>query len=248
MSKSLNEYIKNNQKIALTNYYIKLTNSKSLNPLNKSELDLFEKYKLFNLYKNPKNISNVNSSDLNMNKNSSSSYDKSSNKLIDINTINVSNNRNKNNIYRKNNIHLLKKRKIESQDKSFFLPLLNSKNNNLKKKPQFSSKKVPSFNSDKMELISYNTKNNIKLKNEQIFLDECIKESYRSLRNIKDLNKIKCFVDYSKSSIMGDKLGSKKNEEPPTKEKLIFPGFEYRSIYRYSFNGRLTRTKRNLKV
>ena len=45
---------------------------------------------------------------------------------------------------------------------------------------------------------------------------------------------------------MGDKLAMKKNEDPPTKEKIIFPGFEYKSIYRYNFNGRLGKNKNNL--
>ena len=254
--KLMNEYIKSNQKLSLSNYCIKFTNSKLLNPmnfkhfkkgLNRSETYLYDNSKVFNLYKNPKNSSNVNSSDLNMNKNSSSSFDKSSNKLNDLNVISFSNN-NKNNIYTKKNIYLLNKRKTESQDKSYFLPLLNIKDNNYKKRPKFRGKKVPSFHSDKMELINFNTKNNIKIKNEQIFLDECIKESYRSLRNIKDLNRSKCFVDYSKSSVVGDKLGTKKNEEPPIKKKIFFPAFEYKNIYRYTFNGKLPRTKRNLMI
>ena len=95
-------------------------------------------------------------------------------------------------------------------------------------------------------VINYNTKDNIKIKNEQNFFDECLKESYRSLRNIKDLSKSKCFVDYSKSSIMSDKLGMRKKDETLTKEKLIFPGFEYKSIYRYTFNGKLPRSKSSL--
>ena len=184
-AKLLNEYIKNNQNLSLSNYYIKLTNSKLLNPinfkylkrsLNRSQINIYDtnsNSKVFNLYKNPKNTSYVNSSDFNMNKNSSSSCDKSSNKIIDFNTINISNN-NKNNLFTKKNIHLLNKRKSEAKDKSYFLPLLNIKDNNYKKKPKLRGKQIPSFNSEKMELISYNTKNNIKVKNEQTFLDECI--------------------------------------------------------------------------
>jgi NifU-like protein involved in Fe-S cluster formation len=252
----MHDFIKNNQNLSLSNYYIKLTNSKLLNPVNfiffknnfnKSELKIFDNSKVFNLYKNPRNTSYVNSSDFNINKNSSSSCDKSSNKMVDLNTMSLSNNNNNKNIlFKKKNIYLINKRKSESQDRTYFLPNLNIKDNNFKKKPKFQGKKVPSFHSDKIELINYNTKDNIKIKNEQNFLDECIKESYRSLRNIKDLNKSKCFVDYSKSSIMGDKLAMKKKEEAPIKEKLIFPGFEYKSIYRYTFNGKLPRSKSNI--
>ena len=249
----MKEYIANNRKLSLTNYYIKLTNSKVLNPMNfkyfsnnlsKSEINIFDNSKGVKIYRNPKNNSYINSSNFNLNKNSTSSCNKSSNKIMDYNMMNSSkNNKNENKIFTRKNINLVNKKKIDSQLKDNFFPLLGLKDNRFKDMPHFKGKKIPSFYSDKMELISYNTKNNIKVKNEQIFLNECIKESYRSLRNIKDLNRSKCFVDYSKSSIMGDKLAMKKNEEPPTKEKIIFPGFEYKSIYRYNFNGRLGKNK-----
>ena len=252
----MKEYIANNRKLSLTNYYIKLTNSKVLNPMNfkyfsnnlsKSEINIFDNSKGVKIYRNPKNNSYINSSNFNLNKNSTSSCNKSSNKIMDYNMMNSSkNNKNENKIFTRKNINLVSKKKIDSQVKDNFFPLLGIKDNRFKDMPHFKGKKIPSFYSDKMELISYNTKNNIKVKNEQIFLNECIKESYRSLRNIKDLNRSKCFVDYSKSSIMGDKLAMKKNEEPPTKEKIIFPGFEYKSIYRYNFNGRLGKNKNNL--
>ena len=252
----MKEYIANNRKLSLTNYYIKLTNSKVLNPMNfkyfsnnlsKSEINIFDNSKGVKIYKNPKNNSYINSSNFNLNKNSTSSCNKSSNKIMDYNMMNSSkNNKNENKIFTRKNINLVNKKKIDSQVKDNFFPLLGLKDNRFKDMPHFKGKKIPSFYSDKMELISYNTKNNIKVKNEQIFLNECIKESYRSLRNIKDLNRSKCFVDYSKSSIMGDKLTMKKNEDPPTKEKIIFPGFEYKSIYRYNFNGRLGKNKNNL--
>ena len=252
----MKEYIANNRKLSLTNYYIKLTNSKVLNPMNfkyfsnnlsKSEINIFDNSKGVKIYRNPKNNSYINSSNFNLNKNSTSSCNKSSNKIMDYNMMNSSkNNKNENKIFTRKNINLVNKKKIDSQVKDNFFPLLGLKDNRFKDMPHFKGKKIPSFYSDKMELISYNTKNNIKVKNEQIFLNECIKESYRSLRNIKDLNRSKCFVDYSKSSIMGDKLTMKKNEDPPTKEKIIFPGFEYKSIYRYNFNGRLVKNKNNL--
>ena len=252
----MKEYIANNRKLSLTNYYIKLTNSKVLNPMNfkyfsnnlsKSEINIFDNSKGVKIYRNPKNNSYINSSNFNLNKNSTSSCNKSSNKIMDYNMMNSSkNNKNENKIFTRKNINLVSKKKIDSQVKDNFFPLLGIKDNRFKDMPHFKGKKIPSFYSDKMELISYNTKNNIKVKNEQIFLNECIKESYRSLRNIKDLNRSKCFVDYSKSSIMGDKLTMKKNEDPPTKEKIIFPGFEYKSIYRYNFNGRLVKNKNNL--
>ena len=252
----MKEYIANNRKLSLTNYYIKLTNSKVLNPMNfkyfsnnlsKSEINIFDNSKGVKIYRNPKNNSYINSSNFNLNKNSTSSCNKSSNKIMDYNMMNSSkNNKNENKIFTRKNINLVNKKKIDSQVKDNFFPLLGLKDNRFKDMPHFKGKKIPSFYSDKMELISYNTKNNIKVKNEQIFLNECIKESYRSLRNIKDLNRSKCFVDYSKSSIMGDKLTMKKNEDPPIKEKIIFPGFEYKSIYRYNFNGRLGKNKNNL--
>ena len=254
----MKEYIANNRKLSLTNYYIKLTNSKVLNPMNfkyfsnnlsKSEINIFDNSKGVKIYRNPKNNSYINSSNFNLNKNSTSSCNKSSNKIMDYNMMNSSkNNKNENKIFTRKNINLVNKKKIDSQVKDNFFPLLGLKDNRFKDMPHFKGKKIPSFYSDKMELISYNTKNNIKVKNEQIFLNECIKESYRSLRNIKDLNRSKCFVDYSKSSIMGDKLAMKKNDEPPTKEKIIFPGFEYKSIYRYNFNGRLGKNKNNLII
>ena len=255
-AKLINEYILHNQRLSLTNNFIRLTNSRFLNPANfrylkkslsRSQPNIFENYSnsnIFSLYKNMKNTSKANTSDYNVIKNSSSSCDKSSNKLLDINTMNISNNK-KNNFFRQKNIKLLDKRKNEAQEKAYFLPILSIKDNTYKRKLRFKRKNVPSFHSEKMELISYNTKNNIKIKNEETFLNECIKESYRSLRDISNFQQIKCFVDYSKSSIMSDKLATKKNEEASPKEKVFFPGFEYKSIYRYTFNGKLPRTKVN---
>lgn len=256
----MNEYIENNQNLYLSNYYIRLTNSKLLNPINfkylkkslsRSQINLYDnnKSKIFNLYKNNKNTSYVNSSDFNINKNSSSSCDKSSNKILDFNSVNIINsNNNQNKFITKKNIRLLNKRKKEEQENNYFFPMLSIKDNNYQKNPKLMRYKLPSFNSDKMELINYNTKNNIQIKNEQTFLNECLKESYRSLRNIKDLQRSKCFVDYSKSSIMSDKLSTRRKEQAPPKEKAFFPGFEYKSIYKYTFNGKLNLNKKNTIV
>ena len=35
----------------------------------------------------------------------------------------------------------------------------------------------------------------------------------------------------------------KKNDEKLTKEKIIFPGFEYKNIIKYNFKGRLSLSK-----
>ena len=59
----MKEYIANNRKLSLTNYYIKLTNSKVLNPMNfkyfsnnlsKSEINIFDNSKGVKIYRNPK--------------------------------------------------------------------------------------------------------------------------------------------------------------------------------------------------
>ena len=254
----MKEYIENNQKLSLSNNYIKVSNSKILNPINfkyfknnlaKSEINIFDNSKGFKSQKNPRNASYINSTNFNLNKNSTSSCNKSSNRAMDYNAIILSNkNENENKIYIRKNAHLLNKRKKDSQEKDIFFPLLGIQYKKIREIPNLKSKNIPSIYSDKMELISYNTKNNIKVKNEQIFLNECIKESIRCLRNIKDLNRSKCFVDYSKSSIMSDKLDNRKKEEPPTKEKMIFPGFEYKSVYRYNFNGKLTKNKKKFML
>ena len=256
-AKLMNEYILNNQKLSLNNNFIKLNNSKALNPIDfkyyqnnikKYDLIMNDTSQVFNFYKNPQNSSIINSSNFNLNKNSSSSYEKSSNKINDFNTIDISKNNNKKNIFIKKNKILLNKRKSDSQDKSTFLPVLNIQDHNYKRRLKFKHKKVPSFSSERMELINYNTKNNIKIKAQKTFLDECIKESYRSLRKINDLQRTKCFVDYSKSSITSDKINIGKKEEAPPKEKRIFPSFEYKSIYKYTFNGRLPRTKKKFHI
>ena len=111
-AKLMNEYILNNQKLSLNNNFIKLNNSKALNPINfkyyqnnikKYDLIMNDTSKVFNFYKNPQNSSIINSSNFNLNKNSSSSYEKSSNKINDFNTIDISKNNNKKNIFIKKN-------------------------------------------------------------------------------------------------------------------------------------------------
>ena len=251
-AKLINEFIIKNKNLSLSNNLLKINNNKILNPANfqllknsssRSEINIFDNSKIFNLYKNPKNTSFVNSSDFNARKNSSSSCDKSSNKILDFNTMNIS--KNKSNYFTKKNIPLLYKTKNNSDDKNIFLPIINTKDISYKGKIKLNGRQLPSFNSELLELINYNTKNNIKVKNEQTFLDECIKESYRSLIDITDDHKSKCFVDYSKSSIKNDKALSKNNDEAPKKEKIFFTGFEYRNIYKYNYNRRLIRNKKN---
>ena len=254
-AKLINDFIIKNQNLSLSNNLLKINNNKILNPTNfkllktsssRSEINIFNNSKIFNLYRNPKNTSYINSSDYNINKNSSSSCDKSSNKILDFNSMNISNN--KNNYFTKKNIRLLHREKENSQDKNIFLPIIKNKDHSYKDRFKLKGRQLLSFNSELMELIHFGTKNNIKVKNEQTFLDECIKESYRSLIDINDYHKSKCFVDYSKSSIKNDKIMSKNNDEAPKKEKIFFSGFEYRNIYKYNFNGRLMRNKKKLIV
>ena len=252
-AKLINEYLNKNKNLSLNNHYLKLSGLKLLNPTNirylkncltRSQVNIYENSRVFNLYKNPRNTSDINSSDFNLNKNSSSSCDKSSNKIYDFNSMNISND--KKNFFKKKNLNLIYKNKNENKEKDYFLPILNIKQNNYyTRKLDFRRKRIPSFNSGQMELIAYNTKNNIKIKNEKTFLDECIKESYRSLIDLNDNSQSKCFVDYSKSSITSEKIPGKK-EEASKKEKLIFPGFEYRNIFKYTFNGKLPRHNKKI--
>ena len=206
-AKFINDVLKKNGKLSLNNKLIKLYNCKPINPknirtfkksLSSNELNIYDNSKIFNLYKSRKSTSNGNSSEIIINKNSSSCGE-SSNKILDFNSMNISNiNSKKINFFTKKNINLIKR---------------------------------------------VSTKNNIRVKKEQTFLNECIKESIRNLFEINDTYKPKCFVDYYKSSFSSEKIAAKNNDEKLTKEKIIFPGFEYKNIIKYNFKGRLSLSK-----
>ena len=160
-------------------------------------------------------------------------------------------NRSSNNIFVNNNKNFYDK-KIINKDNSF-LPELN--HFNTKKEIKFMPKKVPSLSSNLMELIHYNTKNNVKkIKNKQ-FLNDCLIDTYINLRKVKYMDINKCFVDYSKNSVIKDNfdvinLNNNNNNNNDyssslsylDKKKYLY-GYEYKNIYRYSFNGKLPITK-----
>lgn len=242
------------QKAKLRNvYYNSLMNSNNHNLL--STKGSFARNKIINSnnmsiiensnYRNiQKNNSCINLDIPKLNKNSSMTNDKCTSVNLKNSTIEISkDNKNK---YIKKNIMLLKTKKYNDGEK-YFMPLFNI--NDFKYKNEYTrlqSKKLPTFDSGVMELIHYNTKNNIKAKAEKEFLNECLKETYRSLRRINPLYNTKCFVDYSRSNIIKDinEIYGKKNNEAPPKEKKIYDGFEYKNIYKYSFDGNLTRHKK----
>ena len=251
-AKFINDVLKKNGKLSLNNKLIKLYNCKPINPknirtfkksLSSNELNIYDNSKIFNLYKSRKSTSNGNSSEIIINKNSSSCGE-SSNKILDFNSMNISNiNSKKINFFTKKNINLIKRVSDKEHEKTYFLPILKMKETIYEKKPNIKWRKIPSVNSENMELINCNTKNNIRVKKEQTFLNECIKESIRNLFEINDTYKPKCFVDYYKSSFSSEKIAAKNNDEKLTKEKIIFPGFEYKNIIKYNFKGRLSLSK-----
>ena len=251
-AKFINDVLTKKGKLSLNNKFIKLNNFKPINPknirtfkksLSSNELNIYNNSKIFNLYKSRKSTSNGNSSDIIINKNSSSCGE-STNKIMDFNSMIISNiNSKKINFFKKNNINLTKRVGDKEHEKTYFLPLLQMKETNYGKKPKIKWRKIPSVNSENLELINYNTKNNINVKKEQTFLNECIKESIRNLFEINDTYKPKCFVDYYKSSFSSEKITTKKSDEKLTKEKIIFPGFVYKNIIKYNFKGRLNLSK-----
>ena len=251
-AKFINDVLKKNGKLSLNNKLIKLYNCKPINPknirtfkksLSSNELNIYDNSKIFNLYKSRKSTSNGNSSEIIINKNSSSCGE-SSNKILDFISMNISNiNSKKINFFTKKNIKLIKRVSDKEHEKTYFLPILKMKETIYEKKTKIKWRKIPSVNSENMELINCNTKNNIRVKKEQTFLNECIKESIRNLFEINDTYKPKCFVDYYKSSFSSEKIAAKNNDEKLIKEKIIFPGFEYKNIIKYNFKGRLSLSK-----
>lgn len=255
-AKFINEILSKNGNLSLSNKCIKLSNFKPVNPkalktfkksFSSNELNIQDNSKIYSLYKSQKNSSKANSSDFNINNKNSSSCGESSNKIYDFNNMNISNGTYKKiNFFTKKNINLIRRVQNNDNEKTFFLPTLKLKELKYERKPKFKWRKIPSFNSDPKDLINYNTKNNIRIKNEQTFLDECNKESIRNLFEINDTHKTKCFVDYYKSSISNDNIFKKTSEEKKVKEKIIFPGFEYKNIIKYHFNRKLNRAKNKI--
>ena len=232
--------IKNNNLLSMKNYSIrsdfpKLFDTKNLN---NSNISIVDNSKIKN---NHKSNSCINMMGSTLNKNSSLTNDKYTS--MNLKYSSIYNSKNNKNIFHKRNIKLLNKRKINNDEEKSFMPLINIKDFKYKNELKIKPKNIPSFSSGMMELIHYNTKNNIKVKAEEEFLKECLKESYISLRKINTFDKSKCFVDYSKSSASHDNIDifNRKKSEIKPKEKKLFFGFEYKNIFRYRFNGKLTR-------
>jgi hypothetical protein len=150
-------------------------------------------------------------------------------------------NKSSNNIFINNKKNLYDN-KIINKEKSL-LPELNHFNR--KKCIKFMPRKVPSLRSNLIELIQYNTKDNVKkIKNKQ-FLNDCLIDTFINLRKINYMDINKCYVDYSKNSILKDNFdvinlnnNNNKSSSYLDKKKYLY-GFEYKNIYRYSFNGKL---------
>ena len=242
----------NNNILSMKDYYIKSNisnfyDNKNNSNNNNSGITMFDNSKKKKIIF--KNNSCINLMNTFMNKNSSSTNEK----FISTNLKHTVDNskeswKNKNIIHRKRNITFLNKNNINEFGNPF-LPILYFHNSKYKNEFKFKPKKIPSFSSGMMELIHYNTKNNIKEKAEEEFLKELQREIYPSLRNINinTLYNSKCFVDYSKNNIIkdNDDIFVRKNDEvKELKEKKLFYRFEYKNVYKYSFDGRLSRDKK----
>ena len=228
---------KNLNIISMKDYFIRTDISKFLDKknINNSNISIIDN-SINRINHVHKNNSCINLNNQMLNKNSSMTNDKCTSANLKYNTIENS----KDNKNKKRNIILLNKKKYYDMEKSF-MPLLNVNDFKYKNEVRFKPKKIPTFDSEMMELIHFNTKNNIKAKAEKDFLNECLKETYRSLRKINPLYNSKCFVDYSRSNIIKDNndIYGRKNYELPLKERKLFNGFEYKNVYKYSITGKL---------
>lgn len=232
----------NNNNLSLKDYFIRTDNFKLFDIKNNnsySYMNIFDNS--INRSKLVKNNSCINIMNSVVNKNSSLNNDKYTS--IDYNSNSSKNNKNKkSNFYKKRIKNFLNKQNINDMQKSF-LPLLYLNNIKYKNDLRFKTTKIPSFSSGMMELIYYNTKYNIKVKEEERFLNECLKETYRSLEKINVLNNSKCFVDYSKSNILKDKNDKQIRKNESNEKKFVY-GFEYKNIFRYSVNGQLNKKQK----
>lgn len=238
---------KRNYNLYTKDYYID-ENSKYFDTkyINNSNITIFDNSNNKN-NNNFKSNSCINLRNPHLNKNSSMTNDKCTSTTLKYPTIdNYKNNWNRNiHAYKKRNISFMNKKKINNLE-NYFMPSILIRDSKYKKEIKVKPKNIPSLRSGNLELIHFNTKDNIKTKKEKEFLKEGLRETYRCLRKINDLYKSKCFVDYSKNNIIKESrdIGPRKNQESSPKEKKkYFYGFEYKSIYRYLFDEKIKRTK-----
>ena len=247
LNKKFNLNDKKNKFILINNHNIKMAKIR-----NRYNYSLKNKNDDF-MMANSKNNNNENSTILNNSKNKKYlNKNNSCNNLEDYilnknstSTLFKERNKSSNNIFLNNTKNLYDK-KVLNQDNSF-LPEL--KRFNSKKEIKFLPRKVPSLSSNLMELIHFNTKNNVKKIKDKQFLNDCLIDTFINLRKINYMDISKCYVDYSKNSIIKDNfdvinLNNNNNESSSylDKKKYLY-GFEYKNIYRYSFNGKLPFTK-----
>lgn len=247
LNKKFNLNDKKNKFILINNHNIKMAKIR-----NRYNYSLKNKKDDF-MMANSKNNNNENSTILNNSKNKKYlNKNNSCNNLEDYilnknstSTLFKERNKSSNNIFLNNTKNLYDK-KVLNQDNSF-LPEL--KRFNSKKEIKFLPRKVPSLSSNLMELIHFNTKNNVKKIKDKQFLNDCLIDTFINLRKINYMDISKCYVDYSKNSIIKDNfdvinLNNNNNESSSylDKKKYLY-GFEYKNIYRYSFNGKLPFTK-----
>jgi len=247
LNKKFNLNHKKNKFILINNHNIKMAKIR-----NRYNYSLKNKKDDF-MMANSKNINNENSTILNNSKNKKYlNKNNSCNNLEDYipnknstSTLFKERNKSSNNIFLNNTKNLYDK-KVLNQDNSF-LPEL--KRFNSKKEIKFLPRKVPSLSSNLMELIHFNTKNNVKKIKDKQFLNDCLIDTFINLRKINYMDISKCYVDYSKNSIIKDNfdvinLNNNNNESSSylDKKKYLY-GFEYKNIYRYSFNEKLPFTK-----
>lgn len=247
LNKKFNLNDKKNKFILINNHNIKMAKFR-----NRYNYSLKNKNDDF-MMANSKNNNNENSTILNNSKNKKYlNKNNSCNNLEDYilnknstSTLFKERNKSSNNIFLNNTKNLYDK-KVLNQDNSF-LPEL--KRFNSKKEIKFLPRKVPSLSSNLMELIHFNTKNNVKKIKDKQFLNDCLIDTFINLRKINYMDISKCYVDYSKNSIIKDNfdvinLNNNNNESSSylDKKKYLY-GFEYKNIYRYSFNGKLPFTK-----
>ena len=236
----------NNNIFSMKNYCIRTNMIKFYDNknINNSAISIFDNsIKNINSFKNNSCINLMNTF---INKNSSLTKDKCTNANLKNRTVDNSKERRKKGNNKNRNIILLNKKQVNEMEKSF-MPLLYLHDFKYKKDIRFKPKKIPTFSSGMMELIHYNTKNNIKMKAEEEFLNECLRETYGSLRKINSLYNTKYFVDFSKNnSIKNNNDTYFKNNfeiEIPKGKKHSY-GFDYKNIYKYSFNGKLSKDKK----
>lgn len=248
LNKKNNLNDKNNKFVLINNHNVKM--AKIRNRYNYSLNNKKDDFNIMNSkFLNSKNNNDYSTISNNLNKTKYLNKNNSCNNLQDYipnknttSTLLKERNKSSNNIF-SNNIY---DKKLLNQENSF-LPELNhfSRKNDIK----FIPRKVPSLSSNIMELIHFNTKNNVKKIKDKQFLNQCLIDTFINLRKINYLDISKCYVDYSKNSIIKDNfdvinLNNNNNDSSSylDKKKYLYD-FKYKNIYRYSFNGKLPLTK-----